>query len=97
MDKLYTYLGFAAKAGKILAGSSRVAAAIKNNQVFLVICATDLSPKTIKNFRFLCESRKIPFYCYGSLDIIGKTIGKPKRGVLGVVSSSFSEIIKKLL
>jgi ribosomal protein L7Ae-like RNA K-turn-binding protein len=96
MTKIESMLGFAAKSRQLISGSTTVEERLKKGQVYLVICAQDLSPKTINNFSRLCESRKIPFYCYGSCSNLGHWIGKPGRGVVGIISTHFAATIRSL-
>ncbi|HBF39398.1 MAG TPA: 50S ribosomal protein L7ae [Firmicutes bacterium] len=96
MTKLETMIGFAAKSGQLISGSTAVEVAIKKGQVYLVICAGDLSARTIKNFNHLCELKQIPFYCYGSCSDLGHWIGKPGRGVIGIRSNHFAATVRSL-
>lgn len=96
MKRLQTLLGFAAKAGALVTGSAAVEAGIKKRQLKLVICATDLSAKTIKNFSYLCKENQIDFYCSGVSSELGHWIGNPGRGVIGVVSRQFANAIVSL-
>ncbi|HOJ77157.1 MAG TPA: ribosomal L7Ae/L30e/S12e/Gadd45 family protein [Bacillota bacterium] len=96
MNKLATLLGFASKSGQLVLGSASVESAIKKRQVRLVICATDLSPKTLKNFQYLCEVSKIRFICYGLRVELGQWVGAPERGVIGVISNQFATAIVQL-
>lgn len=96
MTKLQSIIGFAAKSRQLISGSTTVEVAIKKGQVHLVICAEDLSIKTIHNFKRLCETKKISFYCYGSCSDLGHWIGKPGRGVIGIVSNHFAATVRSL-
>ena len=93
MDKIQSMLGFAAKSRQLISGSNMVEERLKKNRVYLVICAQDLSPKTIRSFQHLCETKQIPFYCYGSCSDLGHWIGRPGRGVVGIISSHFAATI----
>lgn len=97
MNKLASVLGFASKAGQIVAGTAAVENAVRKHQLQLVICTTDLAARTLKNFNNLCQENQIDFYCIGSRPEIGRWIGKPGRGVIGIASKQFAEIIRPLL
>ncbi len=96
MKRLQALLGFAAKAGALVTGSAAVEAGIKQRQIELVICATDLSAKTIKNFNYLCKKNEIRFYCFGILSELGHWVGSPGRGIIGVTSKQFGGAIDSL-
>jgi ribosomal protein L7Ae-like RNA K-turn-binding protein len=97
MNRIAGLLGMAAKSGQLLAGTAAVETAIKSRRVLLVICAKDLSPKTIKNFNYFCQTFQIDFYTLASIAEIGHWIGRPGRGVLGVKSVGLAKAIKILL
>lgn len=96
-QSLESALGFAAKAGKLALGTAAVEKGIKRRQVYLVIYAKDLSPKTIKELQFLCDSNGIKYFCYGLRSQLGKLIGAPERGIIGIVSRQFASMLRQLL
>lgn len=96
MRRLQTLLGFAAKAGALITGSAAVEAGIKKRQIKLVICAADLSTRTINNFEYLCQQNGIHFFCYGNISELSLWIGNPGRGVIGVKSKQFADAIGPL-
>lgn len=97
MNKIDSMLGFASKAGQLLLGTASVEAGLKKRKVALVVCATDLSPKTIKNFKYLCDLYQVPFYCYGLRSELGNLVGAPERGIIGIASKQFASSIRQLL
>lgn len=94
---LESILGFAAKARKLVVGTAAVEKGIKRRQVDLVIYASDLSPKTIKELQFLCDSNGVKYFCYSLRSELGKVIGAPERGVIGIVSRQFASMLCRLL
>jgi ribosomal protein L7Ae-like RNA K-turn-binding protein len=96
MKRLRTLLGFAAKAGAVIAGSAAVEAGIKNKRVKLVVCAADLSAKTVAKFDYLCKENRICFYSFGALSELSLWIGNPGRGVIGITSKQFADAISSL-
>jgi ribosomal protein L7Ae-like RNA K-turn-binding protein len=97
MSKIATMLGFAAKAGQLVRGTEAVTAAILKHRVHLVICAGDLAERTQKNFRGLCETNHVKYFCFATREELGHWIGSPGRGVIGVVSKQFASTIIALL
>ena len=97
MSKISSILGLASKAGQLITGTAGVEEAIRKHKVSLVICAADLSPKTVKNFRYLCEREKIDFLSFGLRTELSGWIGRPGRGIIGVVSRQFSGVILSLI
>lgn len=97
MKQIESLLGLAAKAGNLVAGSAAVEAALKKGRVELVICTADLSEKTIQNYRFWCQTKGVKFYCFGNRENLGRMIGRPGRGVIGITSKNFAVGITALL
>ncbi|MCG0275036.1 MAG: ribosomal L7Ae/L30e/S12e/Gadd45 family protein [Thermosediminibacteraceae bacterium] len=89
-------LGIARKAGKIVAGQETVERAIFSRKVHLVIISEDASFNTKDRFLSICKSRGIHCIFFGNSEILGKSIGKEGRKVIGVTDKSFSkEILKR--
>ena len=96
MKRLQALLGFAAKAGALVTGSAAVEAGIKQRKIELVICASDLSAKTIKNFNYFCKKNEVRFYCFGIISELSHWVGSSGRGVIGITSKQFADAIESL-
>ncbi len=83
MDKIYTLLGFAQKAGKVRTGEEVIAGAIGKKSAALLLVAHD-SPDDIKRkMAALGKARIIPVYLWADKATIGIAIGKsPRNAVL---------------
>lgn len=97
MNSIATLLGMATKAGRLVSGTAAVEAGLKRHQVLLVICAADLAPRTIRNFNFWCEKYQASFFCYGTRSELGKWIGRPERGLIGITGADFAGAIRSRL
>lgn len=97
MSSVTALLGMAAKAGRLVSGTAAVEAGLKKRQVLLVICATDLAPRTIRNFSFWSQKYHAGFFCYGTRSELGKCIGRPERGLIGVTGADFATAIRVCL
>ncbi|MBP5617888.1 MAG: ribosomal L7Ae/L30e/S12e/Gadd45 family protein [Clostridia bacterium] len=60
--RMLSLLGLAQRAGKLAPGSSRAGGAVKGGKAQGVLICTDLSAKSKKEFRFLCEREDVPFW-----------------------------------
>lgn len=96
-SKVYSMLGLAAKAGKIISGSDACERAIKQSKVTLVIIAQDASDNTKKQFQDMCSYHETTFRYYGEKDSIGKFIGKDVRTVLVLKDENFARRILELI
>ena len=96
-DQVLSLLGLSAKAGKIRSGEFQVEKAVKENQAFVVIVATDASDLSKKSYRDMCSFYQVPIYEYQTKEELGRCIGKEFRAAVAVVDEGFSKgIIKKL-
>ena len=96
-DQVLSLLGLSAKAGKIRSGEFQVEKAVKENQAFVVIVATDASDLSKKSYRDMCSFYQVPIYEYQTKEELGRCIGKEFRAAAAVVDEGFAKgIIKKL-
>ncbi|KXG76925.1 putative ribosomal protein YlxQ [Fervidicola ferrireducens] len=90
-------LGIARKAGKVIAGQEAVERAVLSKKVCLVIISEDASFNTKDKFISICKSRGINCIIYGTSDVLGKSIGKEARKIIGITDKNFSkEILRRL-
>ena len=96
-DQVLSLLGLSAKAGKIRSGEFQVEKAVKENQAFVMIVATDASDLSKKSYRDMCSFYQVPIYEYQTKEELGRCIGKEFRAAVAVVDEGFAKgIIKKL-
>lgn len=96
IDKVYSMFGLCMKAGMLAYGSDMCEEKIKYNKVHMIIVAQDASDNTKQRFKKLCKN-DIAYEEYGTIDEIGRSIGKPNKAVIGIMNEDFSKNIKKLL
>lgn len=96
-NKIYSMIGFAKKAGKILTGSEVCEKALKSGKVKAIIISSDASKNTAKKFIDMCKYRSIPYRIFGMKDELGKYTGKEEIVVLGLCDKDFSNLILKLI
>jgi len=96
-NKIYSMLGLAMKAGKLITGSDVCERMIKSGKTVLVILASDCSEGTCKKFKDMCTYRNIPIRIFGDKQSLGKYTGKNERVVLALSDKGFSEVIGKMI
>ena len=96
-DKVYSMLGLAMKAGKIVSGSDICERAIKSGKVFLVIISGDSSEGTSKKFKDMCIYRQIPYRILGDRYSLGNCTGKEERVVLALSDKGLSDVILRMI
>ena len=96
-EKILTLLGFARKAGRLAVGTQATETSIKRGKSRLALVASDISGKSAKEIRFLCDKHDtsfgvLPFDTYD----ITKAIGT-KAGILSVEDDGFADAIAQKL
>lgn len=96
-EKIYSYLGLATRAGKIVSGDDSTLLELKRGNVKLVIVATDASNNTKKLFKDKSSYRNISYVYFSTKLQLGLSIGKAPRAVIGVKDEGFANKIIELL
>lgn len=97
MNKVYSLLGLAKKAGQLLSGDETCERTVKSRKAELVIVADDASENTKDKFKSMCNYHSIPYREYGQKLQLGKYTGKDIRAVVSIVSKDFKNGLLKLI
>lgn len=84
MNKIYSMLGIARKARKVLIGYDVTCAGIEKNNKMLVMIAVDASEKTKKNIQYFCDKFNCKYIEYGEKELLGQCLGKKMVSVLAI-------------
>lgn len=95
VNKVYSMIGIAEKAGYVVSGEFSTEKAIKNGKACLVILASDASGNTRKHFSDMCVYRDIPFCIYGKREELGHAIGKGMRVNLAITQEGLADSVRK--
>ncbi|MDA8233758.1 MAG: ribosomal L7Ae/L30e/S12e/Gadd45 family protein [Clostridia bacterium] len=95
-NKVFTYLGFAQRAGKLVSGDSGGEAVFKKGKAKMVIVAEDAPERTKDNFSFKAKEKDIPFRVFGTKMELGRFIGKSPRSVLVITDQQFADTILRV-
>lgn len=93
-NKIYPFLGLAAKAGKLVSGGEACERAVKSGKVYLIIVADDAANNMKMRFENMCRYRGVDIRIFGKRELLGKFTGKDMRVVIGILQKEFA---KKLL
>ncbi|MCX7746890.1 MAG: ribosomal L7Ae/L30e/S12e/Gadd45 family protein [Clostridia bacterium] len=96
-NKIYSFLGLAMKAGKLISGEEPCERALKSGKVFLIILAEDTSYNNRKKFADMCQYRNVAIRFFGEKEKIGRYIGKSVRTVIAVSDEGFSKRLIELI
>ncbi len=94
-NKIYGYLGLAARGRKLVSGEFMTEKAVKEGSARLVILAEDASDNTKKMFGNMCEFYQVPLYTMSNKELLGHTIGKQICASLAVTDDGLAKAIKK--
>ena len=96
-EQLLSFLSLTKRAGRLALGFDVVKEAVLKQRTGLVLCTSDLSPKTEKEINLICsragvERRTIP----ATMDEIWFLVGK-HSGILAVTDAAFAKKLSELL
>lgn len=97
MNKIFSMVGLATRAGKTVAGEFSVEKAVKERKAKLVIVSEEASDNTKKLFTNKCKFYDVPVFIYGSKDELGNATGNVNRASIAVLDSGFSKKIISML
>ena len=86
-------MGLSMRQGAVESGSFLTEKSIKGGTARLVVIAEDASDNTKKDFTDMCTYYHVPFYVFGTKDMIGHAIGKEFRVVLAFTNLGLSDKI----
>lgn len=95
-NKFFQFIGLTKRAGKLLEGYNKSEDGIKYNKVKLILISEEVSQNTKDKFKGFCERNKIPMIEEINGEELGRCIGIPKIGVLGVTDFQMSNQLIKL-
>lgn len=95
IERIYSLLGIARRAGKITSGESQVEAMLKKHKGDLLVLAED-APGTHKKYTQWAEDLKIPVLIAGKKLELGKAIGLSQRSTVLVMDAGFAKAILKV-
>lgn len=96
-NRIFSLIGLATRARRVVSGEFSTERAIKSFDAFLVIVAEDASDNTKKLFSDKCSFYEVPYYVYGTKEELGHAMGKEMRASLAVTDEGFADGICKLL
>lgn len=97
MNKLFSMIGLATKAGVTVSGEFSVEKAIKDRKAYVVIVSEEASENTKKKFTDKCTFYKVPVFITGSSAEMGDATGNESRMSLAVLDKGFGEKIIEML
>ena len=97
MNRIFSMIGMAMKAGKVVSGEFATEKAVKTGSAWMVIVSEAASENTKKMFRNMCTFYEVPMFVYGTKEDLGHSMGKEFRASLAVTDEGFAKSIEKRL
>lgn len=94
MNNFLNLLGLANRAHKIVTGEILIKK-IRNNEINLVIIASDASDNTKKKFIDKCTSYDVEYILASNRKELSNAIGKNNRVALGIQDAGFAKSLKE--
>lgn len=92
--KISQLLGLTTRARKNTTGETLIHK-IRQNEVSLVLIASDASDNSIKKISDKCKYYDVQYIIYGTITEISKAIGKQNRVAVGILDNGFAKKIKE--
>jgi ribosomal protein L7Ae-like RNA K-turn-binding protein len=91
--KLASYMGFAAKAGKIASGTNTCIFTMAKGKAGLLIIAEDLADNSREKLMTAARQNEVEVRVFGQADDLAHYTGKYGAGAFCVTDSNFAEVI----
>ena len=93
--QIYGLLSLCTKAGKVKSGGQILYDCIASGEAKLVLVATDASENTRKKCFDKCAWNHVPVMLFGTVDEMGRVMGKTERAGVAVTDAGFAQAIQK--
>ncbi|MBR5229938.1 MAG: ribosomal L7Ae/L30e/S12e/Gadd45 family protein [Firmicutes bacterium] len=93
--KMLSYMGFAAKARKIVNGYNTCIFTMEKGRVRLLIIAEDLAENSKKKMTQAAERLGVKYRIYGDADEMSHMTGTEGKGIFGITDENFADVISK--
>ena len=94
-NKVLSYLGFAAKARKLVTGYNTCIYMMEKKKIRLLVLAEDLSENSVKKMVSLAARHNIPYIVYGTKEVLSHRTGNVEAGIFGVTDENLAAAISR--
>lgn len=95
INKVYSLLGLAKRAGRLSSGESGCKDAVRFGKSRLIVIAADTGTNTRKSISDSCAYYGVPIYTVGTMTELGHAVGNRFNAVLSVNDEGFAKSIEK--
>lgn len=93
--KMLSYMGFAAKARKIVNGYNTCIFTMEKRRVRLLIIAEDLAENSKKKMIQAANKHNVEYRIFGDSDEMSHMTGTSGKGIFGITDENFANVISK--
>lgn len=93
--KLLSYMGFAAKARKIVNGYNTCVFTMEKRRVKLLIIAADLAENSKKKMISAAGKYNVEYRVFGDSEEMSRMTGTAGKGIFGITDENFANVILK--
>lgn len=93
--KMLSYMGFAAKARKIVNGYNTCVFTMEKRKVKLLIIAADLAENSKKKMISAAKKYNVEYRIFGDSDEMSRMTGTVGKGIFGITDENFANVISK--
>lgn len=94
-DEVLSVLGLARRANKTVIGFDSISKQAREGNVSLILLAKDCSEATKQSYLNKCRFYQIPCEEYGTVETIGKSVGKNNIAAIAVCDKGFAALLYK--
>jgi ribosomal protein L7Ae-like RNA K-turn-binding protein len=93
-DKLFGYLGFAAKARKLSAGYNTCLMLVEKKKIRLLIIAEDTAEGSIDKLTRKCRAAHTDYRIFGTREELSRITGRQGNSIYAVTDNNFARVIR---
>jgi ribosomal protein L7Ae-like RNA K-turn-binding protein len=99
INKILTYMGFAARANKIAFGKDMLKEYLSDKRISkkVLVVAKDAGERVKKDLRIRCEINKVPYIEIADKKTLAKAVGKTNLSAVGILDENLAEAIIKVV
>ena len=92
-NKVFSYMGFAAKARKLVTGYNTCVYMMEKRKIRLLFLAEDLSENSVKKMVSAAEKHGVPCKIFGAREQLSRITGNVDKGIYGITDDNFANVI----
>jgi len=93
VNKVFSYMGFAAKARKLVTGYNTCVYMMEKRKIRLLILAEDLAENSVKKMVSAAEKHHVSYKIFGTKEQLSQITGNADKGIYGITDDNFAKVI----